>query len=289
MKQKGRSVAIIGADGQLGFDLVRAFGKGWRVAPLTHTDIDVVDAAAVRSKILEIKPSVIINTAAFHKVEDCEKNPEKSFAVNALGAYHVARAAAEVDAAVVYISTDYVFDGDRKSFEEDDPVRPLNVYGASKAAGEILTHIGNPGYYIVRTCGLFGDHPSKKGHNFVTLMLRLAKEGKEISVVNDQIVSPTYTKDLSEKIRELVEKKVPAGIYHLTNQGSVSWYEFATLIFKLAGITPRLRAVTSAERPSPVARPAVSILENRALARAGIAALRPIEAALRDYLREFSI
>lgn len=280
------TAAIVGADGQLGFDLVRTLKTDFEVVEFTQADFDVTDRARAHDAILRARPFVVVNTAAFHDVDACERDPEKSFAVNALGAHHVATAAADAGAAIVFISTDYVFDGSKKSFSESDTPRPLNVYGASKLAGETLTRIANPRHYIIRTSGLFGIHPSKKGHNFVTLILGLAREQKDIAVVDDQFCSPTYTLDLAQKMKELILAKAPFGTYHITNASGISWFAFAQEIFELAGVSPKLRAVKTADRKESFKRPLSTTLENNALQAAGIAVPRALEEALGAYLDE---
>ncbi len=186
-----RRVLIIGADGQLAFDLIRIFGDGYEIIKAVRSDVDVADKIATENFIKNCAPDIVINTAAYHKTEECELNPEKSFAVNAIGAFNVAKAAKEIGAKVIFISTDYVFDGAKEYFVESDSQNPLNVYGASKLAGENLTKIANENHYIIRTSWLFGIHKSGKGNNFVTLMLEKAKNGENIKVVNDQFGSPT--------------------------------------------------------------------------------------------------
>ncbi len=287
-KQK---IAVLGSDGQLGADLVLAFKDDFDVIGFTRADFDVTDSVTVAQKILEIKPYFVINAAVFHGIPECEKDPQRSFSVNAVGAYNVAKAAAAIGAGVVYVSTDYVFGGEKSSFTEDDAPHPLNIYGASKFAGEILTRMANPEYYIVRSSGFFGVHQSKSKErpNFVMQMLARAKEGKEFPVVNDQFVSPTFTEDLSKKIKEIIEKKVPFGIYHITNEGGgISWYEFAKEIFEIEKLSPRFMPTTIKERSGDIVVPASSILENRALPEAGIMPLRPLSEALRAYLHKLN-
>lgn len=286
MSQKKGKVAIIGADGQLGFDLVKAFQGDHDVVEFTNSDFDVTDKAATHHAIVASHPTFIVNTAAFHKVSECERDPLKSFAVNAVGTYYVAKAAAGIHVGIVFISTDYVFDGAKKVFTEDDAPRPLNVYGASKLAGEMLTRLANPEHYIIRTTGLFGVHPGKKGDNFVMQMLRRARAGEKISVVDDQFCAPTYTKDLAEKIKEIINTRAPYGVYHVTNTGGTSWYEFAKQIFKLAKLSPDVVPVKTADHFDGVQRPVSSILESRALKAAGVPPLRPLHEALQAYLDE---
>lgn len=278
-------IGIIGADGQLGFDLVRAFRDRAEVIEWTFDDFDVTDREQTFRVVGDAAPHVVINTAAFHKVRECENDPEKSFRVNALGAFHAAGAVAAIGAKILLISTDYVFGNAKNSYTESDEPHPLNVYGASKLAGEQLTRIANPGaYYIVRTSALFGEHQSGKGYNFVTLMLKLAHEGKEIRVVDDQYTAFTYTKDLAEAIRQLIFDNVSPGVYHITNQGSASWYEFAQTIFEYAHVSPDLKPISSEDQHETLVRPQSSVLRSEALSRVEMRSLRLWQEALKEYV-----
>ncbi|MDO8729218.1 MAG: NAD(P)-dependent oxidoreductase, partial [bacterium] len=198
-----KRVVIIGSDGQLGCDLMRVFGD--RAIGLTHKDIEITDADMVFSVLSKLKPDVVINTAAIVKSEWCEINREACFKVNAYGAQNVAKASAAIGAVSVFISSDYVFDGHKQSFSESDIPVSLNVYGTSKLEGEQLTKTSNSRHYIIRTSWLFGVQVSHKGYDFPRLMLKVAREKGQVSVVNDQFGSPTYTYDLSLKIKQLVD------------------------------------------------------------------------------------
>lgn len=277
-------VAIIGANGQLGSDLVKAFGE--EAIPLTHKDLDVTDLESLKV-LKELNSDIIINTAAYHKTDECEENPEKTFLVNSLGARNVALISKEIGAIYVYISTDYVFSGTKgEPYTEEDVPDPINVYGISKYAGELLTKYINDKYYIIRVSSLFGvAGASGKGGNFVETMLRLAKAGKEINVVNDIVMSPTYTKDAASAIRQILEKKLPYGIYHVTNDGFCTWYEFAKAIFEITGIDANLDPITSDKFPTKAKRPKFSALSIEKLKSYGIY-MRYWKEALGDYLRE---
>ena len=185
-----KKILIIGSDGQLGYDLMRVFGK--QAVGLTHKDIEIADFEHTRKVVKENNPDVVINTAAIVKLESCETEPRACFTVNAVGAYHVAKATAEVGAVIISISTDYVFDGSKKEFLEEDVVNPLNVYGASKAAGENLVKIANNKYYIIRSSSFFGFKIPHKGLDFPRRILDLASKEEPVEVVDDQISSPTY-------------------------------------------------------------------------------------------------
>lgn len=281
MKKK---VLIIGSTGMLAFDLIEIFEKDYEIIKATRDDFDVSDGLTVERFVKNANPDVVINTAAYHKTEECELNPEKSFAVNAIGAYNVAKAAADINAKIVFFSTDYVFDGSKEFFTESDTPNPLNVYGASKLAGENLTRIANENYYIIRTSWLYGSHESSKGYNFVSLMLEKAKNGEIIKVINDQFGSPTYTYDLALKIKELIGKEALSGVYHITNSGSCSWYEFAKKIFELANLKPNLEEIKSSDRSSNIKRPKYSVCVSENLKKQGIENLRLWQEALKEFL-----
>lgn len=275
---------VIGADGQLGFDLMRVLGD--KAVGLTHRDVDITDQQSVWNILEEHKPDIVINVAAISNAEQCEKEPDLCFSVNAMGAWNVAKAAAAIGCPVLLMSTDYVFDGSKDGFQEDDATHPLNVYGASKAAGEHLVQIANPQHYIIRSSAFFGVQLSHKGHDFPRLMLRLAKEQPDVRVVNDQFISPTYTKDLASKIKELIELEVPYGIYHVTNQGSCSWYELAKKVFEISGTNIQLLPIPTSQSPSEIKRPRNSVLKNTKFQELNIEFLRSWEEALEEYFKE---
>ena len=279
-------VVVIGANGQVGTELCRVFADA-DLVPLTHADLEVRDRDQVVKSLARLRPDLILNTAAFHKVDVCEEEVGTSFAVNASGAQHVALAAAEAGAALVYFSTDYVFDGNaRHPYREADPPSPRSVYGVSKLAGEFLVRAACPRHYIVRTSGLYGHAgASGKGGNFVELMLRLACEGKPVRVVTDQVLTPTAVTDLALSVRALVTTG-RYGLYHVTNAESCSWFEFARAIFELSGLVPELQPTTTAAFGARAPRPAYSVLAHEALRAAGLPDLRPWREALAGYLRE---
>ena len=285
MKNK---ILIIGSTGMLALDLIRVLEKDHEIIGASRADFDIVDRSAVEDFIKNHRPEIVINTAAYHKTEECELNPEKSFSVNALGAFNVAKAAKEIGAKIFFFSTDYVFDGSKEYFIESDTPNPLNVYGASKLAGENLTKIANENCYIIRTSWLFGIQKSSKGHNFVTLMLEKAKNGENIKVVNDQFGSSTYTYDLALEIKELIDKNISPGIYHITNSESCSWYEFAKKIFELANLKPNLEETKLNDSLSKIKRPKYSVLISENLKKQGIENLRPWQEALGDFMLEYN-
>lgn len=276
---------LIGSNGQLGTDLCSTWDD--ELVALPEEALDVRDRERTFAVFRREAPHLVVNTAAYVRVDDCEDNARLAFDVNALGAKNVADAAHHVGAAVMFISTDYVFDGEKGTpYVEEDTPRPLNVYGASKLAGEHLVRQGNANHYIVRTASLFGVAGAMgKGGNFVETMIRKAREGEPLRVVDDQVSTPTLTRDLAQKLRELAGSG-RFGLYHVTNSGQASWFHFAAKIFELAGLSPTLVAITSEELGAPARRPRLSVLENRAASAAGLGPLRSWEEALEAYMRE---
>ena len=280
-------VMVIGANGQLGVDLVRSFGEfGWEVLAATHAEFDVRDTASVSSAISAAKPNVVVNTAAFHKVEECESNPQLAFEVNAVGPMNLANTCRENDATFIHISTDYVFDGKRgEPYTETDTPSPLNVYGASKVAGEHLIAYSTRRHFTIRTSGLYGVAGSSgKGGNFVETMLRKALAGEAVRVVADQVLSPTFTEDLALGIVELASTS-DYGLYHLSSDGQCSWFEFARAIFEIRGLKVDLTPVTTDQFPSPVRRPSYSVLSKAKIKSLGLTVVRPWRNALERYLQ----
>lgn len=283
-------IALIGSNGQLGTDIMSYFkGKGEDIIGLTQDEIDVCYIDKCEPVILKIKPDLVINTAAFHKVDLCEDEGEAAFKVNAVGVRNLCEVCLKIDAVLMHFSTDFVFGGDKNRmipYNEDDCPQPISLYGISKLAGEYIIKYMLKKYYLIRTCGLYGHAGSfGKGSNFVDLMIELAKKGEKIRVVNDQVLTPTSSKDLTEKLYELIYTK-KYGLYHMTNTGQCSWYDFAVEIFKLAGISPDLKPISSEEFAAKAKRPAYSVLDNRNLRAAGIKDMRPWQEALRDYINE---
>ena len=260
-------VLLIGPNGQLGTDLHRVFeAKGINVIPVTHKELDIRDTEALSAATARVKPDAVVSTAAFHKVEECEKQPAVSFEVNATGARNLAQACEHAGCALVHFSSDYVFDGgQQRPYSEVDLPRPLNVYGASKLAGEHLIAASMERYFVLRTCGLYGVAGSSgKGGNFVELMLKKAAAGDPIRVVDDQVLTPTFTADLAETVADLVQTEA-YGLYHASAEGQCSWYEFARTIFELEKSQVDLTPVRSREIPSPVRRPSYSVLSKQKL------------------------
>ena len=278
------TTVLIGANGQLGRELQQVFCDR-DLVPLTHADLELTDRAQVRETVRKYQPRLILNTGAYNLVDECEDYPERSFAVNTLAVRDLAIAAKEIGAALVHFSTDYVFDGrQRHPYREVDPPGPLSVYAASKLAGEYFVRAALDRYFIIRSCGLYGlAGSSAKGGNFIETMLRMAREGREIHVVGDQVLTPTSAKELAQKVRQLVETGA-YGLYHITNNGTCSWYQFAVAIFEFSGIRPLLTETTSAVFGARANRPAYSVLENTNLRSLGLDDLRDWRDALKEYL-----
>lgn len=285
-------VVVIGASGQLGTDLCKAYGDGELHKVDADGDcihLDICEADAVRRLIVdEIRPGLVINTAAAHNVPKCQEQPEVAFAVNATAALNLAAACRDAGARFVHISTDYVFgSGGTRPYTESDAPAPVSVYGASKLAGEHLIAAECDDYIIVRTSALYGSAPcrAKGGKNFVDLMLHLAAARGEVKVVTDEIVSPTYTHALARQIRLAAEKGEP-GLYHATCNGQCSWYEFAQAIFEDTRTEVRLIEAAREDFPSPVKRPDYSVLQNKRLQDQGLDIMPEWRDALRSYLAE---
>lgn len=268
-------VLIIGANGQLGSDLVPTLeAAGDDVRAFRHSELEVCDGARVEEAVAASRPDFLVNASAFHKVEECEKNPELSFRVNAGAVLGLAQICERHSAVLVHLSTDYVYGGEvgrLTPYEEADPPAPLNVYGVSKAAGELMVPFNTERYYVLRLSGLYGVAGSSgKGGNFVETMLRKASQGAHIRVVDDQVLTPTATSVLAEAMSKLIHSRPACGLYHMTCEGECSWYEFARTIFDLAGQEVNLTPVKTSEFPSPVKRPAYSVLGKNKLKAAGI-------------------
>jgi dTDP-4-dehydrorhamnose reductase len=278
-------IALLGANGQLGRDLLRAL-RQYEVHALTRTDFDVTDHAGVRDKLLAIRPDVVLNTTAYHRVDDCETHADVAYAVNALAVLNLVRVANDLDAVLVHISTDYVFDGRaRQPYTEYSEPFPLSVYGNSKLAGEILVRTMAKKYFLIRTCGLYGVAGSQgKGGNFVQTMVMKAKRGETIRVVNDQVVTPTYTADLADQIAQILPTR-QFGLFHMTNEGSCTWYEFASAIFEVSEIQADLSPTSSDVYKTPAIRPKYSVLENARLKELRLNQMRHWRDALAAYLQ----
>jgi dTDP-4-dehydrorhamnose reductase len=273
-------VLLIGANGMLGKDIVREW-KGDELIPATSCDADIRKPEDVERLVAATRPDWIILTAAFTDVDGSEREPEAAFAVNAKGTENVAQVAQQYGAKVLYISTDYVFDGaGTRPYEPEDPIAPINVYGESKARGEKAIREKVSHWCIVRTSWLFGA----SGSSFPEKILKAAETRSELAVVSDQVGSPTFTRDLAEAIRKLVYADA-RGFVNVTNAGTCSWFEFAKEILRLAGKSNPIKAIDTVQAARAAKRPAYSVLSPTALHSLGIS-LRPWRETIPPYLEE---
>ena len=273
-------VMIIGSEGMLGHDLVDILSKENDISTTTIDTLDITSIDKTIKTVKDLKPDIVVHSAAFTDVDGSESKPDLAYKVNALGTRNVAVACRKADSDLVYISTDYVFDGTKgSSYYEYEDTNPMSVYGKTKLAGEIYIRDILSNFYIVRTSWLYGLH----GPNFVKTMLELAKTNDKISVVNDQIGSPTYTVDLANAIDQLI-KKPAYGIYHITNSEFCSWYDFAQEIFDLSSVEVDLTPVKTEEFPRPAPRPKYSVLENYNWIMEGFHKIRSYREALKAFL-----
>jgi dTDP-4-dehydrorhamnose reductase len=268
-------ILVTGSRGQLGQELAETLPeRGHEVVALSRGELDVADAEAVRRSIEAHSPELVINAAAYTNVDGCETETDLAYSVNALGPRNLAQACERRGCQLLHVSTNYVFDGESdRPYEPFDPPNPISAYGRTKLAGEeYVKHLSNR-WYIVRSAGLYG-----RGHNFVRTMLRVVTERDVLKVKSDEFISPTYARDLAWGIAEVVESG-RYGLYHLTNAGSCSWYEFAREIFRLAGVEVEVVPIPGSEYPLPAARPA-----NGLLSSLGSLELRYWKEALANYL-----
>lgn len=273
-------ILITGSNGMLGHDLIEVLKDNHELILTTSKTLDITNKDQVLEVICDSEPDVVINSAAYTDVDGCEENQDLAYAVNGEGVKNLALACKEVDCALVHISTDYIFNGKNdRPWVEDDEIGPISVYGKSKLKGEeaILETLDK--YFIVRTAWLYGIN----GKNFPKTMLELAKNHSEITVVYDEVGTPTYTPDLAYGISELIETDY-YGIYHLTNSGSCSWCEFARYIFKVADKDIKVVPVTASEFARPAPRPSYSVLENRNWVENGFKPLRSYKEAIKEYV-----
>lgn len=288
------NVLLIGALGQLGTDIARVYEEVddvnvWK-ADVDGGDVlvDITDRDSLRKVFNSTSPNLVINTAAFHNVPQCDEEPETAFAVNAIGVRDLGRICQERGCRLVHVSTDYVFgDGHSQPLPETECPAPLSAYGASKLSGEHLAAAECEDHLIVRSAALYGRAPcrAKGGQNFVGLMLRLGRDHGEVKVSGDEATSPTWTRSLARQIRLLAEKGGP-GLYHACCGGGCTWHEFAQAIFELAGMDVRLEQVRQEDFPSPVQRPSYSVLDNQRLRSEGLDIMPPWREALASFLSE---
>ncbi|MBU1027366.1 MAG: dTDP-4-dehydrorhamnose reductase [Candidatus Margulisbacteria bacterium] len=280
-------ILIIGADGQLGTDLVKVIPKEEQI-PLTIKNIDITNREITLQEIKNHQPDIVINTAAHNHVDKCEEEFALAFEINTYGVKYLAEACKATNSCLVHISTDYVFDGKKgKPYVETDQPNPQSIYAISKYAGEQIVKYSLDKYFIIRSTGLYGTAGclGKGGTNFVESILKLAATQPELKVVTDEILSPTYTLDLAKQIYELV-KTNKYGLYHAVSHGSCSWYDFAVKIFELLGRKIKITKTTAAELKAAAKRPGYSALKNAALEKISLDKMRPWQEALKAYLIE---
>jgi dTDP-4-dehydrorhamnose reductase len=283
-----KRLLVIGAKGMLGRDLMDVLrfsfrsDQDWEVLGWDIDEIDIQEENTTVTKIESLQPKIVINVAAYTDVDGCESNEEKAFAINAEGMRHVALGASRCGAKVVYLSTDYIFDGEKKEpYLEDDPAHPLNAYGRSKLKGEQYVQELVKDNLIVRSQWLYGKH----GKHFVSSILRNAREKRVVSIVDDQIGSPTYTVDLANAICTLLQRRA-RGIFHVANSDSCTWFVFGQTVLKLSGMMEvKVIPISSKELGRPATRPPYSVLSTRKLKRETNMTLRSWSQALRDYLK----
>ncbi|HZT38264.1 MAG TPA: dTDP-4-dehydrorhamnose reductase [Bryobacteraceae bacterium] len=285
--QMGDRVVVFGSGGQLGVELCREFrARGYEVKGFERADVDITDRTAVERAIAEFNPEVVVNSAAYNQVDVAESEPQAAFLVNGLAVRNLALAARQADARLVHFSTDYVFDGRAgRAYTEADRPHPLGAYAVSKLAGELYAqaYLNDP--LIIRTSGVFGPagRHTNRG-NFVELMLRLAASSNPIRVVEDHVASPTYAPALAARTVELVSRK-QGGLFHIGGGAPISWYDFASKIFKAAGLNPQLRPTNEREYRTAATRPKYSALANSRLEQLGIAPMPPLDQAIQEYLK----
>lgn len=280
-------VAVIGANGQLGTDICNQFSPKHEISALNHEDIEISDLDSCRTVLGSIKPDLVINTAAYHNVPLCEENETLSFQINGIGALNLAKAAEHDNFSLAHISTDYVFDGAKRSpYVEEDLPNPLNVYANTKLSGEYFVRNYCEKHFVIRVSGIYGATVCRaKGGNFITTMKKVAAEKPEVRVVDDEVLTPTPTREVARNMLRLVETD-NYGLYHMTCEGSCSWYEFATVIFQSLELKTPLFACSVQDFPSPVKRPFYSVLENAGLKRIGLNDMPPWREALQSFLKD---
>jgi len=279
-------VAVIGANGQLGTDLVEVLSAEHSVIGLNHADIEITDVDSVKSALSAIKPDVVLNTAAYHIVPEAEKFPDKAFHINGTGVLNLAKACQDFKMILVHYSTDYVFDGkQQRPYIEGDSPNPLNVYANTKLAGEYFARNYCDRCYVIRVSGIYGKVPCRaKGGNFITTMIRLAKEKSEVRVVNDEILTPTPTHEIAINTSALI-KTDAYDLYHMTCEGECSWYEFARVIWETLELETPLYPASVKDFLLVVRRPFYSVLENLNLKNLGINEMPEWRDALVNFLK----
>jgi len=279
-------LVVIGANGQLGTDLLEVLSKEHDVVGLNHTDIEITDIDSVKNALSTIKPAIVLNTAAYHIVPEAEKFPAKAFQINGIGTMNLAKVCQDLDTRLVHYGTDYVFDGKKqKPYTEDDRPNPLSVYANTKLSGEYFALNYCDRSYVIRVSGIYGKIPCRaKGGNFITTMIKLANEKPEVRVVNDEILTPTPTYHIAKNTAALIGKDA-FGLYHMSCEGEVSWYEFAKVIWETLQLKTPLYPASVKDFPLVVKRPFYSVLENKNLNKLGINEMPEWKEALIQFLK----
>lgn len=283
-----KRAVVFGSMGQLGVELMRELGaRGYEVSGSDRAQLDITDRERVEQHLAQVDPQVVFNAAAHNQVDVAEQEPQAAFLVNALAVRNIALGCRQVNAKLVHYSTDYVFDGRAgRPYTEEDATHPLGAYAVSKLAGELYAQACLEEPLIVRTSGVFGPGGLNTARgNFIELMLRLAASGKPIRVVEDHFASPTYAPLLAARSVELVERN-EHGIFHIGGGAPISWFNFARMIFEIAGLRPELRPTNEREYRTAARRPKYSALSNGKLERLGLAPMPPLEAAVREYFEQ---
>lgn len=282
-----RKAIVFGGAGQLGFEIQREFStRGYTIFSYDRSGVDITDAAAVERVIASSGAELVVNTAAYNMVDVAENEPQAAYQVNALAVRNIAVACRQAGAKLIHFSTDYVFDGTKGSaYNEDDRPHPLGAYAVSKLCGELYARAYLDDLLVLRTSGVFGPAGLRTARgNFVELMLRLAKGGQPIRVVEDMVASPTYAPALAHATAELIELGA-SGIFHAGGGTAISWFDYAKLIFSCAGLEPELRPTSEREYRTPARRPVYSALVNAKMEALGIQPMPSVETAVRSYLR----
>jgi len=287
-----RKIIITGANGQLGFDLIKSFSNEYEIFPVDVQDFDIRDYSKIDSCLKRFKPDIVIHSAANTNVDDCESNAELAMSINATGTEYIARACHEIGARMIYFSTDYVFDGQKRSpYKEDDSPHPVNIYGRSKLEGEIAVQTYLSNFAILRIAWLYGAH----GRNFVKTIIRLGnrqlnekragRKTSPIEIVDDQIGNPTWTMEVVNQTRAIIENGLEE-VIHCTSGGETSWYKFARAIFQNLAMPVDIRPCRTDEHPRPAKRPSYSSLENKLLKEYNLNIMRHHDEALREFLSQ---
>ncbi len=281
-----KKVVVFGCRGQLGIELTAVFTeRGYQVTGFDRTQVDIGDSAQVEQAFAREDPSIVINAAAYNQVDIAEKEPVPAMIANGVAVRNLAMSCRQHDARFVHFSTDYVFDGTAgRAYSEEDTPHPLGAYAVSKLAGELYAQAYLDHPLIIRTSGVFGPGGLKTARaNFIEVMLRLAAGGQPIRVVDDHVASPTYAPLLAARSADLVDRGL-TGVFHVGGGQPISWFDYASLIFRIAGVHPEVKPTSEREFRSAARRPKYSALSNAKLERSGIAPFPPLEAAVRLYM-----